>query len=89
MIKTYAAATIAYGVLALVMLFIMGLKTNNYPTMALTTMSAGFAYLSMMFLVATTDKEDVTTPSGLQWNFVLMCLSIALAILAFVLNVWR
>lgn len=89
MIKMYAAATIVYGTAALVMLFILGLKTDNYLTMVLSIMATGAAYLSMAFLVATTDEDGLTTPSGLQWNFVLMMISIALGLLALIANVWR
>src|SRR5689334_604611 len=86
--KIFGQATIAYGLLAIILLFLMGLKTNYYPTMAFSVLSAGSSYLSMMLLSAGTDENDITQTWATQYNVIFMVAAIFLWLVGFALNVW-
>lgn len=86
--KIYGQATVAYGVLAVILLFLLGMHTGNYPTMSFAVLSAGSSYLSMMFLTAGTDSEDLSKPWAVQYNVIFMMVAILLWLVGFGFNVW-
>lgn len=87
--KTISAqATTAFGVLTLVLMFMIGFLSNDRTMMALVTMAAASAYLSMMFVTAFTTDTDIVLPIGVHLNLVFMIASICLVVLAFVLHFW-